>query len=151
MAPFDVPSTPSNREILTIGVIISAMVYGSVATLFLTYISLLLKTSHAISPRLCNFLLAYVVFMVSISTVNTVTLITAFTIGRNILPFGDSKSGTTDNIINFAYISKRNGRSTVCYIGKLGCRRLYGEFIDSNLGGSVTFYLCLAMAVCGVI
>ena len=100
MAPFDVPSTPSNREILTIGVIISAMVYGGVATLFLTYISLLLETSHAISPRLRNFLLAYVVFMVSISTVNTVTLITAFTIGRNILPFGDSKSGTTDNIIN---------------------------------------------------
>ena len=100
MAPFDVPSTPSNREILTIGVIISAMVYGGVATLFLTYISLLLKTSHAISPRLRNFLLAYVVFMVSISTVNTITLIIAFTIGRNILPFGDSNSGTTGNAIN---------------------------------------------------
>ena len=38
--------------------------------------------------------------MVSISTVNTITLIIAFTIGRNILPFGDSNSGTTGNAIN---------------------------------------------------
>jgi magnesium-transporting ATPase (P-type) len=100
MSPFDVPSTQPNREILTLGVIISTMVYGGVATLFLTYIPLLLKTSHAISRRLRNFLLAYVVFMVAISTVNTVTLIIAFTIGRNILPFGDSESGTTGNMIN---------------------------------------------------
>ena len=90
MPSFDVPSTQSNREILTLGIIISAMVYGGVATLVLTYISLLLKTSHTISLCLRNFLLAYVVFMVVTSTVNTVTLIIAFTIGRNILHFGNS-------------------------------------------------------------
>lgn len=98
MSPFFVPSSKSNREILTLGIIISAMIYGGVATLVLTYISLLLKTSHAVTRRLRNFLLAYVVFMVAISTVNTVTLIIAFTISRNILPFGNS--GTTGNGID---------------------------------------------------
>ena len=101
MSPFNVPSTQSNREILTLGIIISVMVYGGVATLVLTYISLLLKTSHAISRRLRNFLLAYVVFMVATSTVNTVTLIIAFTIGRNIFPFGNSDSGNIINLFTF--------------------------------------------------
>ena len=32
-----------------------------------------------------NFLLAYVTFMVAVSTINTVTLIIAFAIGHNIL------------------------------------------------------------------
>ena len=101
MSPFDVPSTQSNREILTLGIIISAMVYGGVATLVLTYISLLLKTSHAISRRLRNFLLAYVAFMVAISTINTVTLIIAFTIGRNIFPFGNSDTGNMIHLLTF--------------------------------------------------
>ena len=101
MSTFNVPTTQTNRELITLGIIISAMVYGGVATLVLTYISLLLKTSHAISRRLRNFLLAYVIFMVAISTVNTVTLIIAFTIGRNILPFGNSGTGNTINLLTF--------------------------------------------------
>jgi hypothetical protein len=100
MSSFHVPSTQSNHEIFTLGIIISAMVYGGVATLVLTYISLLLKTSHTISRRLRNFLLAYVLFMVATSTVNTVTLIIAFTIGRNILPFGNSGPISTGDEID---------------------------------------------------
>ncbi|KAF8815152.1 hypothetical protein BYT27DRAFT_6819373 [Phlegmacium glaucopus] len=73
-----------NHEILTLGVIISVMVYAGVAVLALTYIPLLLKTSHTISRRMRNFLLAYVAFMVATSTVNTVTLIIVFTLGRTI-------------------------------------------------------------------
>ena len=38
-----------------------------------------------ISRRMRNFLLAYVTFMVTASTVSTITLIFAFTIGHNIL------------------------------------------------------------------
>ena len=98
---FDVPRTQSNREILTLGIIISAMVYGGVATLVLTYIPLLLKTSHTISRRLRNFLLAYVVVMIATSTVNTVTLIIAFTIGRDILPFGNSGTGDEIDLLAF--------------------------------------------------
>jgi len=67
-----------NRQVVTLGVIFSAMVYGGVAVLTVTYIPLLLGTSHTISRRMRNFLLAYVTFMVAISTVNTVTLIIAF-------------------------------------------------------------------------
>ena len=57
-------------------------------TLALTYIPLLLKTSHTISRHMRNFLLAYVTFMVAVSTINTVTLIIAFTIGHSIFNYG---------------------------------------------------------------
>ena len=77
------------------------MVYGGVAALVLTYIPLLLNTSHTISRRLRNFLLAYVVVMIATSTVNTVTLIIAFTIGRNILPFGNSGTGDEIDLLAF--------------------------------------------------
>ena len=77
----------SNSKIFALGVIISAMLYGGVATLALTYIPLLLKTSHTISRRMRNFLLAYVTFMVATSTINTVTLIIAFTIGHSIFDY----------------------------------------------------------------
>ncbi|KAF8815158.1 hypothetical protein BYT27DRAFT_7156093 [Phlegmacium glaucopus] len=94
MTSLDSPANiQSNREILTLGVLISVMVYGGVAALALTYIPLLLKTSHTISRRMRNFLLAYVAFMVTTSTVNTVTLIIAFTIGRTILQISSPYGG----------------------------------------------------------
>jgi hypothetical protein len=88
MSSIDGPDLQSNSKIFALGVIISAMLYGGVATLSLTYIPLLLKTSHTISRRMRNFLLAYVTFMVATSTINTVTLIIAFTIGHSIFGYG---------------------------------------------------------------
>jgi hypothetical protein len=82
------PDLQSDSKILALGIIISAMLSGGVATLALTYIPLLLKTSQTISQRMRNFLLAYATFMVATSTVNTVTLIVAFTIGHSIFNYG---------------------------------------------------------------
>ena len=80
------PVSQSDAKIVELGVIFSAILYGVVVTLALTYIPLLLKTSHTILvPRVMrNFLLVYVTFMVAISTVNTVTLIIAFDIGHGL-------------------------------------------------------------------
>ena len=89
---------PADPKVLALGVIISAMLYGSVATLALNYIPLLLQTSRTISRRMRNFLLAYVTFMVAVSTVNTVTLIIAFAIGRSIL---NVSSTAVDNELDF--------------------------------------------------
>lgn len=75
-------------KIIGLSVILLAMLYGNVVTLALTYIPLLLKTSHMISQHMCNFLLAYVMFMVTVSAVYMIMLIIGFTIGHNILdPF----------------------------------------------------------------
>ena len=93
-------NSPADFKVLALGVIISAMLYGGVATLALSYIPLLLQTSHTMSRRMRNFLLAYVTFMVAVSTVNTVTLIIAFTIGRSILNTC-SKAGNELNLATF--------------------------------------------------
>ena len=149
MSPFDVPSTQSNREILTLGIIISAMVYGGVATLVLTYISLLLKTSHAISRRLRNFLLAYVAFMVAISTINTVTLIIAFTIGRNIFPFGNSDTGNMIHLLTFP-----NGMAgALCVTFASWGADGFMVSLSIPISGRVSIFIFFlsAMAVCGVI
>ena len=87
MSSIDDPVPQLVLKVVELGVIFSAMLYGIVATLALTYIPLLLKTSHTISRRMRNFLLAYVTFMVAASTVNTVTLIIALTFGYNIFNF----------------------------------------------------------------
>jgi hypothetical protein len=97
MSSIDGLDPQSDSKIFALGIIISAMLYGGVATLALTYVPLLLKTSHTISRRMRNFLLAYVTFMVATSTVNTVTLIIAFTIGHSIFNYG---SLVTDNGVN---------------------------------------------------
>lgn len=104
MSPLD---GPPDRKILALGVIISAMLYGCVATLALTYIPLLFETSHTMSRRMRNFLLAYVTFMVTVSTVYTVTLIIAFIIGRCIL----NTSSVADNRLNL--VSFPNGLAGV--------------------------------------
>ena len=62
-----------------IGVIISAIVYGGILALTLSYIPLLLKASNDISRRMRNFLLVYVILMVAISTVYIITIIVALT------------------------------------------------------------------------
>ena len=149
MFPFDVPSTQWSREILTLGIIISAMVYGGVATLVLTYISLLLKTSHTISRRLRNFLLAYVVFMVAISTVNIVTLIIAFTIGRNIFPFGSSGTGNMIHLLTFP--NGMAGALCVTFASWGADGFMVSLFIQVSRKGVILSLFVLAMAVCGVI
>ena len=55
-------------ELGMIGVIISAIVYGGILTLSVSYVPLLLRTSNDISRRMRNFLLLYVILMVAIST-----------------------------------------------------------------------------------
>ena len=60
-----------------IGVILSAMAYGGVLSLTLSYIPLLLKTSYDISRSRRIFLLVYVTFMVAISTLHVITTIIA--------------------------------------------------------------------------
>jgi hypothetical protein len=141
MSSFNVPSTQSNREIFTLGIIISTMVYGGIATLVLTYISLLLKTSHAISRRLRNFLLAYVVFMVAISTVNTVTLIIAFTIGRNILPFG--KSGTLEgNMIDLLTFPNGMAGALCVTFASWGADGFMVSLLIQMSGRGASFDLC---------
>ena len=66
-------------EVWMIGVIISAIVYGGILTLSLSYIPLLLKASNDISRRMRNFLLVYVILMVAISTVYIITITVALT------------------------------------------------------------------------
>ena len=103
MSSIDGPYLQSNSKIFALGVIISAMLYGGVATLALTYIPLLLKTSHAISRRMRNFLLAYVTFMVATSTINTITLIIAFTFGHSIFNYGRLAGVMDDGFDIFAF------------------------------------------------
>ena len=74
----------SNDPYFKLGVIFSAMLYGCIVTLAISYIPVLLQTSHTLPRHMRNFLLAYVTFMVAVSTINTVTLIIAFAIGHNI-------------------------------------------------------------------
>ena len=93
MSSINVPDFQSVNlvpRVVALGVIFSAMLYGVVATLALSYIPLLfkLKTSHTISRRTRNFLLAYITIMVAVSTLNTITLIIAWTIGHSIFNYG---------------------------------------------------------------
>ena len=60
----------------TIGVILSAIAYGGLLSLTLSYVSLLLKTSYDISRRRRIFLLVYVIFMLANSTVYISIMIT---------------------------------------------------------------------------
>lgn len=70
-------------ELWLIGIILSAMVYGGVLSLSLSYLSLL-KSSYTISRRMRYFLLVYVTFMVAISTAHIITSIIAV---RDNIPF----------------------------------------------------------------
>ena len=82
-------------ELGMIGVIISAIVYGSILTLTMSYVPLLLKASNDISRRMRNFLLVYVVLMVAISTVYmiTATVIFARSVFSDPRLFWNSSSG----------------------------------------------------------
>jgi len=79
---------PRQLELWMISVILSAMAYGGVLSLTLSYIPLLLKTSYDISRRRRIFLLVYVIFMVAISTVHVITTIVAL---KASVPAGDDK------------------------------------------------------------
>ena len=81
------PASEGNfLELWLIGIILSAMVYGGVLSLTLSYLSLL-KTSYTISRGMRYFLLAYVTFMVAISTAHIITSIIAV---RDNVPFSDT-------------------------------------------------------------
>ena len=69
--PWD-SNSPSYLKSWIISTIISAMVYGGVLSLALSCIPLLLKSP---SRRMCNYLLLYVAFMVTISTIYTITMV----------------------------------------------------------------------------
>ena len=87
MSSIDGPASQFELKVIALGVIFSAMLYGVVVALALTYIPLLFKTSHTISRHMRNFLLAYITFTVAASTVNTVTLIIALILGHNIFNY----------------------------------------------------------------
>jgi len=73
--PVDWPTIAQEQiELLMMGIILSAVVYGSLLSLTLSYLSLLLKSSYDISRRMRIFLLVYFTFMVAISTVYMVTI-----------------------------------------------------------------------------
>ena len=136
-----------NRKIMALGVVISAMLYGGVATLALSYIPLLVETSHTISRRMRNFLLLYVIFMVALSTVNTVTLIIAFTIGRTILNYGGQVADLFDLItfpnglagalcVTFASWGADGFMVRLSQVTKrLECRRPFNLFFSVRYGG----------------
>ena len=66
----------SDLDRWTIGIILSAMAYGGVLSLTLSYVSLLLKTSYDTSRRMRIFLLVYITFMLAMSTVYIIIIIT---------------------------------------------------------------------------
>ena len=61
-------SIKSDLELWIISLILSAMAYGGVLSLTLSYLPLLLKSSYDIPRRMRIFLLVYVTFMLAIST-----------------------------------------------------------------------------------
>ncbi|KAF8802951.1 hypothetical protein BYT27DRAFT_6746041 [Phlegmacium glaucopus] len=69
---------PVPLKVVMIGVIISAVAYVIVLSLALSYVPLLLKTSHAISRRMRNLLLVYVTSMATASTVYFIIIVIAF-------------------------------------------------------------------------
>ena len=92
-------SIPYSFNVWMIGVILSAVLYGGMLFLTLSYVRLLL-TSNDISRRMRNFLLVYIIFMVANSTLYIITISIALT---GIMPVVQS---TADNM-NMAVF--RNG------------------------------------------
>ena len=141
-------TTQSELRIIGLGVIFSAMLYGVVATLALTYIPLLLNTSHTISRRMRNFLLAYVTFMVTASTVDMITLIVAFTIGHGIFNNGSQAVNGLD-LVTFP-----NGLAGALCVtfASWGADGFMVSILKQRLDCCRPFIsILLAMAVCGVI
>jgi len=93
-----------NFELLTKGVVVSAMIYGAVLSLTLSYAPLLLKTSYDISRRMRNFLLVYVTSMVVVSSVYIFTVIIAIRNGM----FGGTNDGCSTSAIVPVILSFRN-------------------------------------------
>ncbi|KAF8802949.1 hypothetical protein BYT27DRAFT_7145525 [Phlegmacium glaucopus] len=89
---------PSSVKAVIISVVISTVAYIIVLSLTLSYVPLLLKTSYAISRRMRNFLLVYVTFMATVSTVYFVVTIIAIRNmfgGSGSLPFFELSCGFT--------------------------------------------------------
>ena len=72
--PWD-SNSASYHKVWIISTIISAMVYGGVLSLALSCIRLLIKNSNESSRCMCKFFLLYVAFMVTISTIYTITMV----------------------------------------------------------------------------
>jgi len=134
--------------VVSLGVIISAMVYGGVAALALTYIPLLLNTSHTISRRMRNFLLAYVAFMVAISTVNTVTLIIAF------LGLLQVEHASSDKMVDmYAFPHGLAGALCVAFAswGADGFMVSLSKHLPEGCVMNYFYLFLLAMAMCSVV
>lgn len=78
-APAWSPAATIYLKVWIVSTIISAMAYGGVVSLALSYIPLLLKTSNDISRYMRNFLLFYVTFMVTVSTIYIIMMTVALT------------------------------------------------------------------------
>ncbi|KAF8812848.1 hypothetical protein BYT27DRAFT_7182300 [Phlegmacium glaucopus] len=72
------PNSNTN-ELWMIGIILSAVIYGGILSLSISYVPLLLTTSQNVSRRIRNFLLVYTTFMVAISTLYLSTTTVALT------------------------------------------------------------------------
>ena len=148
------PVSKSDVKIVELGVIFSAMLYGCVVTLALNYIPLLLKTSHTIPRVMRNFLLVYVTFMVAVSTVNTVTLIIAFALGRNIFKMDTSFDAPPDNGLSPDIFPNGLAGALCVTFASWGADGFMVRFIlISVIDVAYHFYLfcfCLDMAVCDV-
>ena len=89
----------SELERWTISVILSAIAYGGVLSLTLSYVSLLLKTSYDISRRMRILLLVYVLFMLAMSTVHIITIITALRTSLSLF----SSNKDCDSLLDLLY------------------------------------------------
>jgi len=92
--PIFVPEEVIFLKLWMIDVIISAIIYGGVLSLSLSYVPLLLKTSNDISRRMRKILLVYVTLMVGFSTVYLITMIISLTC--NIFGYVDPLAYSSD-------------------------------------------------------
>ena len=81
------------------------MVYGGILSLVLSHIPLLLKTSSNISRRQHNYLFLYVVFMITIDTIYTVTMVIGLIDLKRFGVFEEGTEGLPDGF----YYSFPNG------------------------------------------
>ena len=94
----------SELEGWTISVILSAMAYGAVLSLTLSYVSLLLRTSYDISRRMRIFSLVYVMFMLAMSTVYIIIIITALRTSLSVFSSAKDCGSLSDLLYNMNYL-----------------------------------------------
>lgn len=99
----------------TIGVIVSAMIYGVIISLTLAYIPLLIKTSRSMSLFMRNFLLTYVVVMTMFSTLFMITAIRLVSINLLAVPGETLLASSPESPITYRFES--SGPFTdICFV-----------------------------------